>query len=182
MKKGMHFSQLISDEQNKTHFIKNAGLAKPALLNELGTSNIKLNEYAYQIINSERFNPDGLSSSITIIECALADLGLTGGGNFSEINAAIVKFDLCACPVEFGPYIRLAYLEQAESNVETVNQNPHGALTIFSKPLFENEDFPRGLYLRNFNRAKWLRGYCCSDDYIWTSDARMIFQIKHPDK
>lgn len=178
----MSLSQLISCEQNKIRSIKNASLTKLALLNELDTSNIKLNEYAHQIINSERFKPDQLAPSITIIECSLSDLGLTGGGNFNQINAAIIKFNLSYCPIEFAPFIRLAYLEQTESKVNTVNQNPHGAITIFSETLSEDEDFPRGLYLRNFEGSNWLRGYCCSNDYLWASDARMIFQVKQPDR
>lgn len=177
----MNFSQLISGGQNKIRFIKNAGLTKPALLNELDDLNIKLNEYAYQIINSEKFKPEESDASITIIECTLSDLGLTHGGNFSQINAAIAKLNLSYCPAEFAPYIRFAYLKQVESKIRTANQNPDGAITIFSKPIFENEDFPRGLYLRNFDGLNWLRGYCCSNDYLWSSDARMIFQVREPD-
>lgn len=173
----MQFHPLHSNERNKISVIKAEGSGKVELLNKLDESKIKLNEFAYRIFNSDRFNPSGLSSAITIIECSLSDLGLISGGDWEAIEKAIYTFKLAHCPIELAPYIRFLYADQAESRVDSINRNPPGAITIFSKPLFEDDDFPRGFYLRNFDGAMWLRGYRCSEDYHWGPDDRMIFQV-----
>ena len=45
---------------------------------------------------------------------------------------------------------------------------PDGAVTVLSEFIEEDDDFPKGLYLRNVDGALWLRGYICDKTHNWS--------------
>ena len=160
--------------------IKSLGLTRDLLLQKLVNEHIHLNEYAHQLFKTDSFNNQPKKGdTIKIVEVALEDIGLRTGGTFAEIEVAMDKLNLTHCPLEFAPYIRLTYTDQKSSMIKSINRHPPGAIKIFSKPVLENEDFPRGFYIRNIDGLLWLRGYKCSLDYQWDSKDRMIFQTKN---
>ena len=172
----MNFNQLIANNSSVISVIEMDGLSKSELLKKLDDSKIALNDYARIIFDSSEFDT-AQNCSVTIIECSLLDIGLPSGGNFESIRNAIELVNLSYCPVSLAPYVRLKYKDQSPSNIQTVHQHPHGSITIFSKPLSDDDDFPKGFYLRNYDGKLWLRGYTCSNDYYWQPNDRMIFQI-----
>lgn len=173
----MNFNRLIANNDNVISVIEMEGLSKAELLKKLDDSKIALNDYARMIFDSSEFDT-AQNCPVTIIECSLSDIGLPSGGNFESIRNAIELVNLSYCPVGLAPYVRLSYKDQPPSDIQTVHQNPHGSITIFSKPLSEDDDFPKGFYLRNYNGKIWLRGYTCSNDYYWQPSDRMIFRIR----
>ena len=173
----MNFNQLIAINNSVISVIEMEGLNKSELLKKLDDSEIALNNNARIIFDSNEFDT-AQNYSVTIIECSLADIGLSAGGNFESIRNAMQLVNLSYCPVAIAPYVRLKYKAQPPSDIQTVNQNPHGSITIFSNPLSEDDDFPKGFYLRNYDGKLWLRGYTCSNDYYWQPSDRMIFQIQ----
>ncbi len=81
------------------------------------------------------------------------------------------------CPPELGPYLRLEYLDQPEGNFGSSMQHqaPSGSITIASEVLTEDEDFPKGFYLRRINGELWLRGYRADHLHVWNPGDHFIF-------
>lgn len=61
------------------------------------------------------------------------------------------ELGLALCPLELGPRLRLEYLGQLEGyscNSLQQQQAPSSSITITSEILTEDDEFPRGFYLR----------------------------------
>ena len=54
---------------------------------------------------------------------------------------------------------------------------PEGSLTVASEILSDDDEYPKGFYLRVVDDAAWLRGYRCDDEHIWSSDDRFLFRM-----
>lgn len=131
-----------------------------------------------EIFDSENFNTKDLPQTLTVAETEIKYIGLPDGGTFPEIEKAIKKINLDYCPVEIAPFIRLNYMNQKESKLNSTHENPPDSIVVFSKPFINSDDFPKGFYIRNYEGYLRLRGYKCSEDYLWKPNARMIFLKK----
>ncbi len=109
----------------------------------------------------------------------MAELGLPDGGSLSQILEAAQQQNLLLCPADTGPYLRLALDEQATSpdSVMSSGRAPTGSLTVASAPLTEDDEYPKGFYLRVVDDQPWLRGYRCDDEHVWSSDDRFVFRV-----
>ena len=161
----------------KTINLEYGGLSKNELLMKLNDSGVLLNEFATTILSSEFFKVSNQKQQITILVTSIKEIGFSEGATIPQIEKNLKNYGLSECPLEIAPYLRLYLKNQKEIKEETVNQAPSGSLTIFSKPLVEDEDFPKGFYLRNLDGKLWLRGYRCSFDYIWNPNDKLIFQL-----
>lgn len=150
-------------------------LDKNKILKKLSDAGIQINDYAKEIIYSEFFNPADHPQTHIITETEIRHIGLTEGGTFTEIENAMRKVKLDFCPLEIAPYIRLKYKDQKESVVKSTHESPPDSIVIFSKPLINNDEFPKGFYIRNYEGYLRLRAYKCSEDYFWKPDTVMIF-------
>ncbi len=95
-----------------------------------------------------------------------------------EIFERANELGLELCPLELGPHLRLAYLNQPEGalgNPVQQHQAPFGSITIASEVLTEDHDFPKGFYLRRINGVLWLRGYRADHLHVWNPDDHFIF-------
>ncbi|WP_433583956.1 helicase [Paenibacillus amylolyticus] len=122
------------------------GLTKPELIQKLDQHSISLNKYGEQLLNDERFIVSSTKQSLQT--------------------------------VELGPYLRMQYLDQPEicsTNISEGNKAPSGSITIESEALTEDNDFPKGFYLRRINDKLWLRGYLADHLHIWSPHDRFIF-------
>ncbi|MFC6102037.1 hypothetical protein [Olivibacter domesticus] len=149
-------------------------LDKTSLFKLLSENQILLNNYALTLLDNLQFNFERKDSKIVVTELSLADLNFSIPVNYMEIAGAIVDFGFKHCPAGLAPYIRLAYTDQINSIKDSKNQHPPDSILIFSKPLSNKEDFPKGFYLRKIKNQLWLRGYICAEDYKWSSDTRII--------
>lgn len=73
----------------------------------------------------------------------------------------------------------MQYLDQLEGKYSPKNQAPAGSLTIASKPINEDDDFPKGFYLRNIQGELWLRGYIADDLHVWNPDDFFVFCLEN---
>ena len=55
-------------------------------------------------------------------------------------------------------------------------QAPTGSVTIASRRLRAEYDYPRGFYLRVIDNQPWLRGYRCAEDAPWRPEDRFLFR------
>jgi hypothetical protein len=159
--------------------IQVGGLTTSELLEQLQRNAISMNESAEQLFASEQFTTSATRYSVTTIELAVRDLGFPQGVPTSEISARAGVLGLGLCPIELGPHLRLQYLDQPEGHwgqpVRT-HQAPSGSITIASEPLSDDEDFPKGFYLRRIKGVLWLRGYSSGPEHVWNPDDHFIFR------
>lgn len=166
---------------NNIYNITNEALSKDKLMEKLEQSGVELNDYAYELFQSDLYKPSTITYTATVVELTLAEIGLTIGGNFGEIRSCIQSLGLLYCPLELASYIRLHKLhdkELSDRREKVLGKAPPGSITIFSEPLVNDDDFPKGFYIRTINGVPWLRGYRCSEDYVWDPGDRMIFTIE----
>jgi hypothetical protein len=91
---------------------------------------------------------------------------------------AAAALGLAPCPLEVGPDLRLAWLDQAEGSIGQPSR-PHaapiGSVTVVSTPIAPETDVPKGFYLRRIEGVAWLRGYVAPDDHVWAPDDHLLF-------
>ena len=174
----MNESKLISSGNKST--VEYGGISRMELLNKLKMAGVLLNEFSNILFSSKLFKTSSEKRSITIIEISLKDLGFPVGATLSEIRERTKEYGLSDCPLEVGPYLRLKYVNQEEvleDSLERKNHTPPGCLTIFSKPLLNDDEFPKGFYLRKMDGKLWIRGYRCTMDFVWDPNDKFIFKI-----
>jgi hypothetical protein len=155
------------------------GLTKAELIQELQRHSVSLNESAEILFASERFTTAQTRSSVLTIELTVGDLGFPRGATNIEIYERAGALGLGACPLELGPHLRLQYLDQPEGywgQPVRQHQAPSGSITIASEPLLDDDDFPKGFYLRRIKGVLWLRGYRSGPEHVWEPDDHFVFR------
>jgi hypothetical protein len=155
------------------------GISKNLLLQRLNQAGIMLNEYAKVIFAHELFQTLEMKKTITVKKVSIEALGFPQGATNAEISARINEIGLTECPLEAAAWLRIQLTDQQElsNSLSTKNQSPLDALTVFSKPVIDDDDFPKRFYLRKMEGTLWLRGYTCSNDYVWKPSDQMIFMV-----
>lgn len=151
----------------------------------LKANNIRTNEYAKAYMNHPAFQTEDARSQLTIVLCALQELGLTDGAIYADIFAKASELGLSPCRPSGGLFLRLSYLDQARSGnsvLRGTHHAPDSAVTVLSEFLEKDDDFPKGLYLRNVDGVLWLRGYICDEAYKWSSEDVFAFEKRNSPK
>ena len=164
-----------------TRLVSVGGTSKPLLLARLATAGVELNEAARILFASEKFTTSSKSQSLLTVELSVRQLGFTDGTTASEFVGKAIAAGLSLAPVELGPHLRLQYLDQPEGYwgyPVTEHRAPPGSIAIASAPLSEEDQFPKGFYLRRIKGTLWLRGYWCSSSNRWDADDRLVFVRK----
>jgi hypothetical protein len=118
-----------------------------------------------------------------VLEIALANveqLGLDTGATFGQIVERAAAGGLSLCPLELGPHLRLQFIDQAEGSMgQPASQHcaPAGAVTIASAPLCDDDETPKGFYLRRIEGALWLRGYRSWPGHVWGPADVFVFAV-----
>ena len=155
------------------------GMTKGELLDRLRANSIALNRYAEMIFDSDCFTTSKKESRVSTIELEVQGLGFPQGATFADILAKAATIGLGYCPLELGPHIRLQYVDQPEGatgQAARPHQTPPGAIVIVSESLKEEDDFPRGFYLRRIDGVLWLRGYCSPITHKHAPDEHFLFR------
>lgn len=158
--------------------IQAGGLSKIDLMNKLNEKDIFINELGKQLLMDGRMSVSEKMYELKTIELTVGDLGLIDGAVLPDIYEQAIKKGLFLCPLETGPYLRLAYLDQPEGYTDKPlyeKRAPYGSITIASEKVDKREDFPRGFYIRKIEGRLWLRGYVADDIHKWNSNDRFLF-------
>lgn len=160
-----------------TRIVEVGGLTKSQLINKMQQQNIRMNGLGKILFAADSFTTSSHPYVVKTVELSVQDIGLPEGGALTEIYRKANQLGLELCPLEVGPFLRLDYLNQPEGFLDNQRQNqaPNGSLTIASKILTKDDNFPKGFYLRRIDDELWLRGYICDDQHVWNSDDRFIF-------
>lgn len=154
------------------------GLTRTELRNELRSRGVLLNAHAETLLDHcvfDRRDPE----EISVIERGVGDLGLRAGATLMAVFAAADERGLTLCPPDTGPYLRLAMASQANApdSVLSAGRSPAGALNVASAPLSDDVELPKGFYLRVVDGQRWLRGFRCDDDYVFSPEVRFAFRM-----
>ncbi len=154
------------------------GLTKQQLRDVLSRSGIRLNLYAQMLFDTELFVVSTTHNKAIVAQLSIQDLGFENGTTFYQLLASVERAGFHLCPLELGPYLRLKFVDQEEEFEGESHKAPKGSLTILSDPLIPTDDsFPKGFYLRKIDGTLWLRGYCCSLDYVWAPTDRIAVLV-----
>lgn len=159
--------------------IEVGGLTKWQLIQKLQEHSISMNHYGEKLLSDDKFITSERKYSLKIVELAVRNLGFPDGATMPRLIEQANKLGLDLCPLEVGPYVRLAYLDQPESksgNPQQQNRAPSGSITIASEIVSDEEDFPKGFYIRKIDGVLWLRGYVADDLHVWNPDDLFIFR------
>lgn len=155
------------------------GLAKSELLQALQSNAIAMNESAERLFASDLFTISEIRYPVIAVELTVRDLGFPEGGVIADIYASAEALGLGLCPLELGPHLRLLYRDQPEGYLgQPIRQHqaPSGSITVASQQLAEDDDFPKGFYLRCIQGVLWLRGYRSGPEHVWQADDHFIFR------
>lgn len=161
-----------------TRTVKVGGLTKGQLIQQLQEQSILLNELGVRLFADDRFMTSDTVYSLNTVELTVEDLGFPEGATLPQIYKEANEVGLGLCPLELGPHLRLAFLDQPEGNTGNIsqqNQAPSGSITIASEIISEDDHFPKGFYLRKIDGVLWLRGYIADDLHIWNPQDHFIF-------
>jgi hypothetical protein len=159
--------------------LKIGTLSRPHLLEALEREGIRTNRSAQTLLDHPVFD-EPAPRSVTLVERSLRELGLEDGAALPRIFDAAEDQGLRLCPTTTGPYLRLAWLSQpnAPDTIMSTGRAPTASLTVAAYPLRADEDdYPKGFYLRVIDGQPWLRGYRCDLSYPWNPDDRLVFAI-----
>lgn len=157
------------------------GVTKVELLDRLRSAGVSINPIGMQLFENESFLTLDSPMTVESVQVSVRELGLPQGGLWAQIVDAAARHDLTLCPLELGPHLRLNLLDQEEGAVgaaETKHQAPPGAITIASAPLGEDDDVPKGFYLRRIEGTLWLRGYKSWPGHVWQPQNVLVFACK----
>jgi len=160
--------------------VRIGGLGKRELLAEIQKGGIELNEAGLALITHNKFTTSEFTATLETVEITVANLGFAQGATIAEILEAAVQCGLSLCPLELGPHLRLQYLDQPEGHIgQPISQHraPPGSITIASYQISEDDDIPKGFYLRRIDGVLWLRGYRSGPDHIWSLEDHFVFAV-----
>ena len=154
------------------------GTPKEALLHRLRDSGVALNELALALFADARFTTSSVFTEVQVAEVSVASLGFTAGATFEQLVEGAAAAGLGLCPLELAAHLRLALLDQPEGATgrqPTQGCAPYGAITVASPPLDDNEEVPKGFYLRRIEGTLWLRAYRSWSGHVWSPGDVLAF-------
>lgn len=163
--------------------IEIGGVSKAALRAALATAHVQLNAAAETLFADPRFTVAPLRQPIVITALSVADLGYATGATAPEIAAAARARGWSECPLELAPHLclrRVLSVEVADDRPRTRGTAPPGAFTVASAPLDDDDETPKGFYLRRVGGVDWLRGYRSWDGHPWQPDDVFVFCLRAP--
>ena len=144
------------------------GLTKEQLLRRLSGAGIQFNQYANILFDHPQFLPSIKTEKVKLVKMPLSGLDLNDACSFEEFSSRVTMLKLKLCPLYLAAFLRLEYFDQTEG--------PY--LTIASNKPEANENYPNGFYIRNSDKALWLRGYRADSFSGWPDHNEFIFIMR----
>lgn len=132
------------------------------------------------LFEDDRFLTLGHSQVVEIAVRSVAELGFAQGATYGQLAARALESGLAECPLELGPHLRMQYRDQPEGSAgqpATQHRAPPGAITVASPALDEQEETPKGFYLRRIDGVLWLRGYWSWPGHVCSPEDLLVFAV-----
>lgn len=163
-----------------TRHVSIGGASKAELLTRLAAAQVRLNPMALALFADDRFTTTAVESVLEVAFTTVDQLGLGTGATFGQVVERAAAAGLSLCPLELGPHLRLQFTDQGEGSMgQPASQHcaPAGAVTVASAPLCDDDEAPKGLYLRRIEGAVWLRGYRSWPGHVWSPADVFVFAV-----
>jgi hypothetical protein len=163
-----------------TRIIRVGDMSKAELLAEFERRGIELNEAGHELFAHDSFTTSKTKLLFVTVEISVADLGYPQGATMTQIHERAAKLGLALCPLELGPHLRLQFHDQPDGcrgYPPSQHGAPPGSITVASRQLTEDDDIPKGFYLRRINGVLRLRGYWSGPDHVWSPEDRLVFTL-----
>lgn len=157
------------------------GVDRSQLLARLASARVQLNDFARTLFADERFTTSATATTVEVVTLSVAELGFGDGATIDRIVERAASRGLGLCPMELGPHFRLQYLDQPEGSLgfpATQHRAPPGSITVASAPLCDDDDVPKGFYLRRIDGVLWLRGYRSWPGHVSRPDDVFAFVLR----
>lgn len=141
------------------------GLSKQQLIQKLTSNGIQFNKYAEILFDHPTFAPQNKIERVNLVRVKLSDFDLDNPSSYQELIKRASTIGLKLCPLYLAGFLRLNFLDQTDG--------PY--LTIASAKPENDENYPNGFYIRNHDKALWLRGYRADDFCEWPNENEFIF-------
>ena len=154
------------------------GQTKVELLELLAQHGVEINEAGMILFASDKFVTSDVRAQLRTVELTVRNLGFPQGATISDVYASATRLGLHLCPMELGPHLRLQFLDQPEGFLgQPVWQHraPPGSITIASEILSDDDEFPKGFYLRRIKGTLWLRGYWSGQEHVCDPEDHLLF-------
>jgi|KBSMisStaDraftv2_1062788.scaffolds.fasta_scaffold13140_10 hypothetical protein len=165
-----------------TRVVRIGGVPRAELLSRLQGAGVLLNDAARALFADARFTTSAVSALVETVQVSVAALGFPSGATFAKVVERAVTNGLLLCPLELGPHLRLQLTEQPEGSLgqpASKNCAPPGSVTVASAPLAEDDQVPKGFYLRRIEGDLWLRGYQSWPGHHWSPQDVFVFVRRH---
>ncbi len=156
--------------------VRFGGASRVDTMDLLQSAGVQLNAYAETLLAHPIFDSPP-EEMVRVTQRTPADLGLSQGGTLTEILEAGRAHDLRPVPLAAAPTLRLMTLSQegAPDSVLSAGRPPTAAIHIASEPVSEDDEYPKGFYLRVVDGVPWLRGYRSDATYVMEPDQEYFF-------
>jgi hypothetical protein len=164
-----------------TRMARIGGVPKVELLSRLQGAGVLLNDAAQALFADARFTTSSVSSLVETIQVSAA-LGFPDGATFAMVVKRAATNGLLLCPLELGPHLRLQFTDQPEGSLGQLASKhcaPPGSLTLASAAVSEDDETPKGFYLRRIEGDLWLRGYQSWPGHNWSPQDVFVFVRPH---
>ena len=158
--------------------VRVGGVSKRELLAQFQRCGIELNEAGQTLFAHDEFRTSETSSVFATVEISVSSLGYAQGATIVQLYARSAERGLSLCPLELAAHLRLQYLDQPEGysgHPPSHHRAPPGSITVASAQLSEDDDLPKGFYLRRIEGVLWLRGYRSGAEHIWSPEDHFVF-------
>lgn len=141
------------------------GMSKDQLIDRLVSSGVQFNAYAKLLFDHPAFAPDARVERVTLVKLKTSDLGIQNPYSLEMAIAAASGLGLKPGPLYLAAFLRLEYMNQPEGSY----------LTVASLRPNDDEEYPTGFYIRNFENSLWLRGYRAIGECDHPTDNELVF-------
>jgi len=165
-----------------TRMARIGGVPKEELLSRLQGAGVLLNDAAQALFADARFTTSSVSSLVETVQVSVAALGFPDGATFAMVVERAATNGLLLCPLELGPHLRLQFTDQPEGSLgqpASKHCAPPGSLTLASAAVAEDDETPKGFYLRRIEGDLWLRGYQSWQGHNWSPQDVFVFVRPH---
>lgn len=168
------------DHPHVVRSVRIGAMVRLELLAELQRNGIELNQAGLELFSNDKFTTSEVTSILESVEITVANLGFPQGATVDRICERAVQLGMSLCPLELGPHLRLQYRDQPEGHIghpPSQHRAPPGSLTIASPPISEDDNTPKGFYLRRIDGVLWLRGYRSGPEHIYSPEDHFVFTV-----
>lgn len=133
----------------------------------LAEAGVLTNEFADHLLALNVFD-DVPTGYVDIAFVTAATVHPQGPASFTTLMRAARAAGFKQPPIECAPWLRLAVdQDDAPDSDLSAGHSPSGAVVIASAPVDDDDDFPKGFYLRRVDGSPWLRGHRFTDEYLF---------------